>query len=138
MCGTGSKIDHGVLAGIAAFMLLLRSNAAQVLARQRHPLGRLFKLLHLFVPKFPLFSIVGILFLWRSWRGTRAFGRHFFPVFFFSITCVAVLLARPLLIFDAGVSLTSVAYTVFLEQSGSCWPPSSRRCQARGRSSRAA
>jgi hypothetical protein len=64
----GSRLDHSAMAGIATVMLLLRSNAAQHVARQQHAFGRILRLLHLFVPKFPLFSIIGIVFLWRSWR----------------------------------------------------------------------
>ena len=64
----GNKLDHSAMAAITTAMLLLRSNAAQHVARQPHALGRLLRLFHLFVPKFPLLSIIGIVLLWRSWR----------------------------------------------------------------------
>ena len=64
----GNKLDHSAMAAIITAMLLLRSNAAHHVARQPHALGRVLRLFHLFVPKFPLLSIIGIVLLWRSWR----------------------------------------------------------------------
>ena len=64
----GKRVDHAALAAAAAALILLRSPAAQHLARQQSKLGRTFRTLHLFVPRFPLFFVLAILFLWRSWR----------------------------------------------------------------------
>ena len=68
----GKRVDHAALAAAAAALILLRSPAAQHLARQQSKLGRTFRTLHLFVPRFPLFFVLAILFLWRSWRERRA------------------------------------------------------------------
>ena len=72
----GNKLDHSAMAAIATAMLLLRSNAAHQLARQQHALGRVLRLFHLFVPKFPLLSIIGIVLLWRSWRERQLLARE--------------------------------------------------------------
>ena len=66
--GPAKKGDHAALAGTLAVLLALRSQAAQRLARQQNALGRLLRLIHLFLPRFPWFVVVGVGFLWRAWR----------------------------------------------------------------------
>jgi cell division protein FtsL len=57
-----------VLAAVVTGLLLLRSGFAHALARRNNVLGRFVRLIHLFLPRFPLVLILGVGLLWRAWR----------------------------------------------------------------------
>ena len=71
----GKRVDHAALAAAAAALILLRSPAAQHLARQQSKLGRTFRTLHLFVPRFPLFFVLGpVMFVVKSKEAAKILG----------------------------------------------------------------